>query len=220
MTLLLKVLQTAALLLGCGLLILVGWATWDLKKKVDETAPKVDALLDKGRQTLTEVNRLTLEGELTAKNLREASKEWSTASKQQTQMIARTGERVDALLADSDALVRRTDESLNGKIGPQVAGLLGAANGMVNEGTTAVGKLSTTISDADRVVIKVGGSAATAASNLAVVTDNLTSTSRHVESTSETIDAYVKRITAPANTFWKIFKSLLWTSAEAVTIVK
>jgi hypothetical protein len=218
-----SLLKSAALLLGCGLLALSGYAVWETLRMEREVKTSLVGTLDKSKQTFTELNRFTLEAELTARNLREASGAWKDASKQQTQMIAETGGRVGVLLADSDALVRRTDETLNGKIGPQAAGLLAAANGTVNGLTTATAVATKTLADADRVVTDPAITATV--TNMAKIGDEAVSISRNLTKSTEDMNAmtadaraYVHRVTKPASQFWGLLKTIGITAAKLVVV--
>ena len=213
MVALLKILQALALLALIGLLSFVVVILYELRPTLEST--------------LRDTHVTVLEIGLSAKNLREASAEWKRASAAQAQQATETEKQAAKSLRDLDAMIRRTDGSVNDDFLPKASAALQRTSELQQRASDDLdlatqrtlpaldnlGKATASAADlfADPHIRESLVRLDEASTGVAISTQQLALATTDVRLIADKFrDDYLK----PANRAWAVFKALLGLGSE------
>ena len=207
-------------LVAIAALALAGLVLYDAHRALRDMAGQA-------RYTLDNVNRLVRETAQTSANLRHATAEWETSSKQQaayfTAAAAKTGQVLDAAQS-AIASIERSSDTLNVELVAQGAQLADSEKRMTESVTAMQAGLAPVLANAAAAAANVAKasadpSIAESLKHLDGTAGELELTSEHIEGATKDIQAFVHRETAPVRGAWNTIKSFLVTFAGPVAQV-
>jgi ABC-type transporter Mla subunit MlaD len=204
-------------LVAIAAIALAGLVLYDTHRALRDTAGQA-------RYTLDNVNRLVRETAQTSANLRHATAEWETSSKQQaayfTAAAAKTGAVLDAAQS-AIASIERSSAQINAAIINQDANL----QAIERQATAAIATLEKTAAGLEPVIAdlaKTAGNTATVTADPSIAetlrhvdgtAGQFELTSQHIEGATKDIQAFVHRETSPVRGTWNMIRSFLATFA-------
>ena len=218
MTALRAILQLAAIVV----LALAGLVLYDAHRALSDTAGQA-------RYTLDNVNRLVRETAQTSANVRHATAEWETSSKQQAAYFTAVGAQTQKDLEAFHELIASTDRSINGSLLPalsdavrrndtEMAALERQAGESLATLQSTATQISPTLASAARAsesMAKIAADPSIAATlgHLDGTAGQLELTSQHIEGAAKDIQAFVHRETSPVRGTWNLIRSFISTLA-------
>lgn len=214
MTKLLQVLQITTLAVLAGVLSLLAVLLYQLRPKL---------LL-----TVSNVDRAVIALGAAASNVEQGAREWKKASSAQAQQATETEKQAAKSLRDLDAMILRTDRSVNDELAPKLSAAAEGSVVLLRQATIDLDSTAQRAADSFIALDSVLSSAAStvadphireaierldeAAAGVDVSTQHLAGVTKDVQIVADKFkDDYVK----PANRAWVVFKALLGLGSES-----
>jgi ABC-type transporter Mla subunit MlaD len=209
-----RVLQAIALVAVITTLSLLSIVIWDAHRALSDTAGQA-------RYTLDNVNRLVREAAQTSANLRHATAEWETSSKQQAAYFTAAALKTGAVLDSAQsaiASIERSADTLNlelSDIGTRSAASMAEIASSVEQTQKDLAPVLANAAAATANVAKASADPSIAESlkHLDGTAGQLELTSQHIEGATKDIQAFVHRETSPVRGTWNLIRSFIATLA-------
>jgi hypothetical protein len=180
------------------------------------------------KTTLRDAHITVLEIGLSAKNLREASAEWKKASEAQAQQATETERQAAKSLRDLDAMIQRTDRSVNDELVPRLVAAAEAAGNLTNSAASGlqdtVEGLRPTLGNLARASTAAADTLSdphigNALRNLDATSVAVAGAAHHVEGVTEDMQQVANRFRddylKPANRAWATVKAILGLGSQS-----
>jgi hypothetical protein len=201
-------------LVAIAVLALAGLVLYDAHRALSDTAGQA-------RYTLDNVNRLVREAAQTSANLRHATAEWETSSKQQAAYFTAAALKTGAVLDSAQsaiASIERSADTLNlelSDIGTRSAASMEGIARSVEQTQKDLAPVLANAAAATANVAKASADPSIAESlqHLDGTAGQLELTSQHIEGATKDIQAFVHRETSPVRGTWNLIRSFIATLA-------
>lgn len=214
MTAILKTLEALALAALIAVLCVVVVILYQLRPKLLVTVSNVD--------------RAVIALGAAASNVEQGAREWKKASSAQAQQATNTETQAAQSLLDLDAMIRRTNRSVNDELAPKLSAAVDGSVVLIRQATADLDTTTQRAADSFIALDRVLSSAAStvgdphireaierldeAAAGVDVSTQHLAGVTKDVQIVADKFkDDYVK----PANRAWVVFKALLGLGSES-----
>jgi hypothetical protein len=201
-------------LVAIVVLALAGLVLYDAHRALSDTAGQA-------RYTLDNVNRLVREAAQTSANLRHATAEWETSSKQQAAYFTAAALKTGAVLDSAQsaiASIERSADTLNVELVAQGSQLAESEKRMTQSVADMQAELAPVLANAAAATANVAKasadpSIAESLKHLDGTAGQLELTSQHIEGATKDIQAFVHRETSPVRGTWNLIRSFIATLA-------
>jgi ABC-type transporter Mla subunit MlaD len=216
-------LQTVRDVLLCALLLSILLCAWDVHRSLQNTAGQA-------RYTLDNANRLIRELAQTSANLRHATAEWESASKQQAAYFTTATQKTNADLDALRDLVDHTDQQINGQLLPALtAGVILQSNSLASiekQTSDSLAELQRVTAQLEPVLQNAAQATAGAAklsadpaiaetiAHIDDLTASMSSAAASVDRQVRMIEPVTKKATTPASLTARIFNTAIDLAAK------